>query len=233
MKIPRLIHQIWLGKREMPPIMLEWRQKWIDLHPGWTCLLWNDFNLSSTLYCIKIGHFIVPSPANQWAIEKAANVSQRTNIWRYHIINWLGGLYVDTDVEPLKPIDPLIENLEAFTSARTNNPSVYECALMGATPQHSWLDDLVKNIHTQDPSVSFSLGVEYFTPITKVHAEVSLLPDKAFLSNCPSQWLTSGGPPYVGTNRGTLTEDTYAIHHWSHRWFSGGLEPLQSSPSRG
>lgn len=140
---------------------------------------------------------------------------------------WFGGLYVDTDVEPIKPIDPLVENLEAFTSARTNNPEIYECALIGATPKHPWLDDLRMGVRYVDSSVSRSLGVDYFTPITQAHGKVALLPDKAFLSDYPPEWIVKGAPPYVGVSRPPLSDATYAIHHWSSRWFSRGFDPIK------
>jgi len=225
MKIPKFIHQIWLGNNKMPDLMLEWRKKWADLHPGWVCLLWHEqIRSSPVLHCIDIGHFITLGPERQLMLKRAANLSQRTNIWRYNLMYWMGGLYVDTDVEPVKPIDGLVENLEAFTSARTNNPNIYECALIGTTPKHPWLGDLLDNLHTKDPSVSRSLGVDYFTPLTKSHPEVSLLPEKAFLSDYPSQWIVKGAPPYVENNRPQLTDDIYAIHHWSSRWFSRGFD---------
>lgn len=230
MKIPRFIHQIWLGNEDMPPLMKEWRQKLIDLHLKWQCLLWHenrDVGNNVRLCCPTIDLMVLLDPKQQGMLQKAANLSQRTNIWRYNLVLQHGGLYIDTDVEPVLSFDRHVENLEAFTSARTNDPERYECALIGAVAGHPWLGDLVAHLHERDPSLSCDMGTKYFTDITLKHTDVKILPDKAFVSHCPVQWdFRNTPPPYIGNNRKPMTEDTVAVHHFSSHWFPKGFVPL-------
>ena len=45
MKIPRIFHQIWLGRQPMPIEFLEWQKTWTSLNPSWTLKLWTEDNL--------------------------------------------------------------------------------------------------------------------------------------------------------------------------------------------
>ena len=38
--IPRVLHQIWLGPRPVPPSLIERGAAFCRIHPGWTRVLW-------------------------------------------------------------------------------------------------------------------------------------------------------------------------------------------------
>ena len=187
--IPRLIHQIRLGDRPMHPNMEAWRRRWQALHPGWMYRLWHEKSWHSGfarhLHNDTDDLIITLGPEHSDLIRRAANLSQRSNIWRYNLMYWVGGLYIDTDIEPYKPIDDLVADLSAFTCARTHQHRPLECALIGAVPKHPWLCELKDRLVEADPAVSKSMGVDYFTPITEKYLDtpspdgkVAVLPER-------------------------------------------------------
>ena len=206
----------------MHPLMSLWREGWSSLHPNWTMKLWSECRGQVTaLECN--GEILDSSFPTQ--LQGSCNLSQRTNIWRYELLERFGGLYLDTDFEPVKNIEPIIESSESFaglglsfypgeTQIRAN------CALIGCTPHHPWMQDLVENIKTRDPSILLSLGVAYFHEITMKHPEGRLFEPDVFYSHRYDH-PTHYKPP--------MPAGAYAVHHWSSKWYRDSFKQLDPS----
>lgn len=230
--IPKVIHQIWLGDNTMPPVMQVWRQRWQELHPNWRMLLWKEIPDGRGQPMLTTEEFIVvPNDEQAGLLVRACHLSQRSNIWRYLIVRSFGGLYLDTDIEPRKPINELVAGLPAFTARRQRPCDINECAFFGATPEHPWVEQLVLDMGTRDPSVTLSLGVDYFTAITKQHPEVTVFAEKSIKFTIPEEgWCQakiSAKVPSARTDNSLVSSETYAIHHWSSMWFHDGFKPLK------
>jgi hypothetical protein len=117
--IPRTIHRIWLGPDPMPDEFVRYGETWRKHHPGWEHRLWTDADLPQF------------SPEVQ---DQAVAVNERSNILRYEIVYRHGGVYVDTDVECLRSIDPLLKDVDAF--ATSWKPGRISGAIIGGEPQH-------------------------------------------------------------------------------------------------
>jgi hypothetical protein len=132
MMIPRLIHQIWLGEGPLPVRFERWVEGWRAMNPGWEHVLWTQMSL--------------PRLGNQSEFEYAGP-DQRVDIARYELLHEQGGLVVDLDVEPLRPLDSLLsEKLSADTEgfAVTDDGLRISAAVMGARPGHPLLAELVR-----------------------------------------------------------------------------------------
>jgi hypothetical protein len=91
-RIPKIIHQIWLGSpvpKKFQDLMQTWKQK----HPDWQYILWTDKD---------IGEFKL---VNEAAYNLAPNYGMKSDILRYEILLRYGGLYIDTDQEAVIPHD--------------------------------------------------------------------------------------------------------------------------------
>ena len=118
-------------------------------------------------------------------LEKCCHLSQRSNIWRYEIIEQFGGLYLDTDFEPSRNIEPIIEDKSAFAGGiplikDTRESEKASCALIGSVPHHPWLRDMVMHLETKNPRHTAASGYGYFTSITSQHPEVFLFEPHIF-----------------------------------------------------
>jgi hypothetical protein len=227
--IPRILHQIWLGNAPMPPVMQAWHQRLKELHPSWQLLLWHEENDPSGRLVLRADDYVItPTEEVLKLLSLACHLSQRSNIWRYFLMWNLGGLYLDTDIEPRKPFDDLVTGLAAFTAKRQTPNYTNECAFFGATPNHPWTQHLAKDMRTENPCVSLSLGADYFTHITKQHPDVYVFPENAIAFKTPEGgWvdaLMRAKVPSEHTDDSLVSPETYAIHHWSSLWYKKGFE---------
>ena len=121
MRIPRTIHRVWLGARPMPTSYERFGESFAANHPRWQMRLWRDSDLAS------LG--IADSDR-----RRARSASELSNLVRYELLHRFGGIYVDTDVESLRPLTPLLRGVEAF--AALESPGCAGTAILGAVPQH-------------------------------------------------------------------------------------------------
>jgi mannosyltransferase OCH1-like enzyme len=98
--IPRVFHQVWLGEKPIPDHFQKWADGWLKLNPGWEMQWWTDQHL--------------PRIDNQKEFESAEKMAAKSDILRYEILAQHGGVYIDSDFEPLKPIDAILENVSSF-----------------------------------------------------------------------------------------------------------------------
>jgi mannosyltransferase OCH1-like enzyme len=118
--IPRIFHQIWVGPEPLPDEYAAYGRTWLQHHPGWELKVWTEDNL--------------PEGLRTEVYERLRAPAERANILRLELLQREGGVYVDTDFEALRSIEPLIENAELFITlakpGRVNN------ALMGSVRDH-------------------------------------------------------------------------------------------------
>jgi len=107
-RIPKIIHQIWVGKNKLPEKYKAYMQSWKDKHPDWTYKLWTDEDIEDFEW------------TNRKHFDRAKNPGMKADIWRYEIIHQYGGIYVDCDMECVRSIEPLHERLEFYASYNGN-----------------------------------------------------------------------------------------------------------------
>lgn len=139
--IPKTIHRIWLKGNDrlpsgpMPQQYVEWGERWRELNPGWTLKDWTEvtFDLRNAPWM---------DAANNWGAK--------SDILRYEILYKFGGIYVDCDVEPLKPIEPLIQHFDCFASMSGGTAANF---FMGCTPKHRVMNLIIERIRTRKPGL--------------------------------------------------------------------------------
>ncbi len=83
-KIPKIIHQIWIGPLPRPEKYKRWQTTWQTL-PGWSYKLWTDEDVADLQL------------TNSDIYYKEKNYGARADILRIEILNQIGGVYVDMD----------------------------------------------------------------------------------------------------------------------------------------
>lgn len=99
--IPKKIHYCWFGRNPLPESALKCIASWQKHLPDYEIIEWNEdnFNVNS-----------IPYTRQAYNAKKYAFVSDYA---RFKILYEQGGLYFDTDVEIIKPMDDII-NQGAF-----------------------------------------------------------------------------------------------------------------------
>ena len=94
--IPKKIHYCWFGRNPLPPLALKCIASWKEYCPDYEIKEWNEdnFDLSINAYVREAYE------ARKWAFI--------TDYVRLYALVNEGGIYMDTDVEVLKPLDDLL-----------------------------------------------------------------------------------------------------------------------------
>ena len=195
--IPRIIHRVWLGDADLPEEALRWEATWRRHHPDWELRLWRDEDLAE----------LVPAEP----LSRSRSASERSNLVRYAVLARFGGVYIDTDVECRRPLDPLLRGVEAFGGWESEHR--LGTAVLGAAPGTRLFRDLARlSCHTAALSINSveSTGPGLFSLLAADDPSVTRFDRELFY-------------PYRWDERHRREEpfpDSYAVHHWSVSWVS-------------
>ena len=94
-KIPKILHQIWLGC-PFPDKYRILTDQWKEKHPDWAIMLWTEKEIEEF------------GLVNKWMYNNMKNPSAKSDVIRYEIAYSYGGVYVDTDFYCCKSFDELL-----------------------------------------------------------------------------------------------------------------------------
>ena len=99
--IPKIIHYCWFGGKEKPKCVLKMINSWKKHCPDYEIKEWNElnFDISINQYCKEAYQ------SGKWAFV--------SDVARLYALHTEGGIYLDTDVELIKPLDEFL-NQKAF-----------------------------------------------------------------------------------------------------------------------
>lgn len=95
--IPKVIHYCWFGRNPLPKLALKCIASWRKFFPDYEIKEWNEDNFDVN---------IIPYTRDAYEAKKYAFVSDYARFW---ILYHYGGIYFDTDVEVIRPMDDIIE----------------------------------------------------------------------------------------------------------------------------
>lgn len=96
-EIPRIIHYCWFGGNPMGEKELGCIESWKKILPGYEIVRWDESNFD-----VRACNYVSEAyNAKMWAFV--------SDYARFKILYEYGGLYFDTDVELIKPIDDILE----------------------------------------------------------------------------------------------------------------------------
>jgi len=212
-KIPKIIHQIWLGG-EYPEKYIPFRDKMMELNKGWEYKLWTDKDVESFgLKNIKL-------------FNNIKNLGAKADIFRYEILERMGGLYLDTDFECTKSFDDLVDLSFFAGNGHIDQPEVFN-SLMASEPNHKFVSALVSELQKKNSFVDNIDGVmnntgPYF--ITRVFFNtinesdnVVVFPTKFFFP-FPAVYRHMAYESAQNFIRSFITDRTYCIHLWHTTW---------------
>jgi mannosyltransferase OCH1-like enzyme len=237
-RIPLYLHHIWLGS-PLPDYAKRFRQTWIDLCADWTFILWADFpsldygdvilysfsELEEYLAQENRSRFIVMDMRavrlhNHVALhERAKNYGVKSDLIRYEALYHVGGLYVDTDFECLKPFDELHYALDFYIGIAYDYPHCFSLlnGLMSSAPHHPLLKEVIEQLHDK-PSIDNN-SLMYTGPHFLTEVFLDVVPH--IKSRVVAFPLTYFYPMPNETAFGKdhwIEPESYAVHHWKKSW---------------
>ena len=210
MSIPKTINYCWFGRGEMPSLSVKCIESWKKYCPDYNIVCWNEdnFDISSNRYAKEA------YDAKKWAFV--------SDYVRLKVLYEEGGIYLDTDVELLKPIDDLIED-GGYMGFDDNG--LISTGLGFACEKGN---ELVGMILKDYDDISFILpdGTYDITPcpdrnshiIRKCGMDMNIQ-DQFFMGihMLPEDYLC---PIKYYTGKKIITDNTYSIHHFCASWIS-------------
>ena len=209
--IPKIIHYCWFGRNTLPDDVREYIATWKKYCPDYEIKEWNEsnFNINCCSYVKEAYN------AKKWAFI--------ADYARFFILYNYGGIYFDTDVELLRPIDTLVENgnfmgLECHGNGVAIAPGLGLGAVSGL-PLYKRILDVYDNLHFKNADGTFNTKtvVEYVTEIFK---EQGYIPENKLVKVYgiyiyPVEYFC---PLNSVTGKISITEKTYSIHHYAGSW---------------
>ena len=210
MSIPKVIHYCWFGKGKMPPLAEKCIASWKKFCPDYEIVCHNEdnFDISENRYAKEAYE------AGKWAFV--------SDYVRLKVLYENGGIYLDTDVEIIKPIDELIKE-NGYMGFDDNG--IISTGLGFACEKGN---ELVKILLADYDDISFVRpdGSYDITPCPDRNTEtmVSLgldlgKQDQMFMGihMLPEDYLC---PMKYYTGKKVITKNTYSIHHFCASWTS-------------
>jgi len=209
MSIPKVIHYCWFGTKSLPLLEKNCIESWKKRLPDYELKLWNEssFDINSVLYVKQA-----------YECKKFAFVSDYVRM--YALYNY-GGIYLDTDVEILQPLDVFLEN-EIFMGFE--NKTMLGTAIIGAIKncliffeimnhyhQHPFLDEKNRQDTTANPQLLVNALLKQ--GFKKENS-------KQFIDNIHIYERDVFFPKKLDKGSFGTTERTVSIHHFSGSWLS-------------
>lgn len=202
--IPKIIHYCWFGGNPKPKLAKKCIASWKKHCPGWQIIEWNESNFDVnqngyTKMCIEQ--------------KKYAFLSDYV---RLKVVEEHGGVYFDTDVEVLRPIDKLLEN-EAFFGYET--PKYVASGLGFGSVAHGTVIEAM--LREYDELLDGTQGVRMCPALNTAALE------KLGLIRNGSKQIVAGAlilpveylnPYEANTGRRNKTKNTYSVHWYNASW---------------
>ncbi|MCL1867213.1 MAG: hypothetical protein FWF82_07380, partial [Oscillospiraceae bacterium] len=215
-KIPKTIHYCWFGGKEIPAHLRSCMESWRKHCPDYEIVRWDEGNCdvgknAYTKQAYEVG---------KWGFVP--------DCVRLDIIYNHGGVYLDTDVELLKPLDALLYS-DMFCGFETNH-SVNLGLGFGAVKRHplvKQMSDVYESLNfvNADGSLNLTASPVYQTKSLK---DFGFDINNRFqnIDGCvlyPTEVLC---PVYITDS---VTDKSHSIHRYDTSWIDGGKRNQRDS----
>ncbi len=210
MSIPKVIHYCWFGKGKMPKLAKKCIKSWQKFCPDYKIVCWNEenFDINQNRYAKEAYE------AGKWAFV--------SDYVRLKVLYDEGGIYLDTDVEIIKPIDKLVEKggyMGFDDNGIISTGLGFACEkgneLVGAILKD--YDDIpflrvdgtydLLPCPDRNTQTMVKLGLD-INSREQVFMGIQMLPEDYL---CPMKYYTG---------KKVITKNTYSIHHFCASWTS-------------
>lgn len=220
--IPKIIHYCWFGKGEKDELMQKCIDSWKKFCPGYEIVEWNESNFD-----VNYNRYT----AEAYREKKFAFVS---DVARLYALYEMGGVYFDTDVELIAPIDSLL-GAKGFISSEYSVPTPDGRQLLlntgsgcGAEPKNEIISMMLK-MYSRMRFV-LDTGRLNLTPCSEYAVRIfkklgfkneNVVQNIGGFLTLPTDFFS----PFDYVNGKTrFTENTLGIHYYNNSWSSSSIK---------
>lgn len=206
--IPKKIHYCWFGGKPLPPLAEKCLASWKKNCPDYEIICWDESNYDVT----KNRYMREAYESQKWAFV--------SDYARKDIIYQHGGIYLDIDVEVIKPLDPLLSN-KAFMGTEKDG----EVSLglgFGAEPKNEILKEM-RDIYNEvsfinlDGSYNLTTCLTYENTVLRKYG-ITNINEEQFIEGIhiyPTDYFCPKAGYGTDIN---ITSNTFSIHHYAASW---------------
>lgn len=213
--IPKIIHYCWFGGNPLPESAQKCIESWRKFFPDYEIKEWNESNFDVN---------IIPYTREAYEAKKYAFVSDYARFW---ILYKEGGLYFDTDVEVIRPMDEIVERgpfmgIETPAKVGVSMPNVAPGLGLGVNPGLGLYKDLLEyydDLHFLDADGKPN-EVTIVTHTTNVLINKGLKPIND-IQEVAGVWIYPVdyfNPLNDNTAELKITDNTRSIHWYMKSW---------------
>ncbi|MDE5608210.1 MAG: glycosyl transferase [Muribaculaceae bacterium] len=199
--IPKIIHYAWFGGKPLPADAQKYIDQWHKLLPDYEIRRWDETNF--------------PLDYNRYTRQAAQMKAWAfvSDVCRLYALDKFGGIYLDTDIELIKTLDPMLGS--SFIGEETTGPC---CGVMAARAGETWVRKMLDYYDTHHFIGPF--GHPNRTPnplILQTYVLPGLTPDE-MPAIYPKDVFY---PDLLPKGQAVVTPETVAIHHYAATWRGG------------
>lgn len=211
--IPKKIHYCWFGKKEKPALVKKCLENWTHFFPEWDIIEWNEDNSPVHIPYVKN------------ALKKKRYAFAADYV-RFYALNVHGGIYLDTDMEIIKDLTPLLSDdffigkesddfINAAIVASNKNGRIVNAILNAMNKEDAVIFQSIPKIITS--VINNDIKIENLLPTEKIYDIPYFYPYNPFDNNRNDVDILFYSD---------IKPETYAIHHWQKSWKFSILERI-------
>lgn len=194
--IPRTIHYFWFGKKEKTELIKRCIASWREKSPELIISEWNEENFDISAH---------PFTKRMYEENKFAFVADYA---RLAILEQYGGIYLDTDMELVKDITPL---LATELLLGEEEPGVISAGMIGTIPHHQYITACKKIYDTLlQPETIPRVMTEIYKKQKETLLNTTICPPAFFYPYSQETISRYGKEP--------LPQETFGVHLWNYSW---------------
>lgn len=201
-KIPRILHYCWYGQSPLSELSQCCIGTWRRQMPDFTIERWDERRLDRSIRYVDLAY-------------RARKFAFVADYMRLKVLYELGGLYLDTDMEVIRPFDGLLGE-ELFLGYQA--PGSIGVGVIGAVKGHPFLRQVLDRLdeEARRGAPSYQPIPELVTVLAKANglAGMTIFPEDHFYPYNPYSSVVLRRKPL----QANLSERTLAIHHWEGAW---------------
>lgn len=208
--IPKTMHMLWIGDSPIPPYAKENMKRWQDLNPDYELRFWKNNTVEKHGFS-EISLF-----------RDSISMGARVDILRYLVLERFGGIYIDMDMVPVRPIGETVKGCSFIAGLTADNRPSVNNALIACEKGSLMLREVLSELALRGSST------RSLTPVEVIQETgAGLITDIFLKKGFPSSYVLPSSYfypwPSLLRSRPDLKESfvdecTVCLHDWACSW---------------
>lgn len=219
----KIIHRAWFGSIPMPERYRVYGERLQEMNPDWEYRLWTEesilaLGLRNQAVWDEVSTVGGQSSTLPGRSYEASRATQLADVMGYEVIFKLGGVYLNCDMEPLRPMSAIPVAPDQAWGGMEGEGWVNNAAI-GGPPGHPFWGQLVDELGRQWPArkhlpMEQATGPRLLTEISRQRSDLVTLP--AYYFHFANYTQVEMGGDAAAYREAAYAAGSIVLHHWGH-----------------